>query len=50
MPKKRINLSIDEQTYKEYQKYCEDQCMVVSKKVEHFMKEELKKKENRSNK
>lgn len=43
MPKKRINLSIDDATYKEFQEYCEKHGMVASKKVELYMKEELKK-------
>lgn len=41
MAKKRINLSVDEDIYKQFQEYCEDQCMVASKKVEQFMKNEL---------
>ena len=44
MPKKRINLSIDKEVYENFQKYCEERCMVASKKVELDMKEELKKK------
>ena len=43
MAKKRINLSIDEEVYREFQVYCEERCMVASKKVEMFMKDELKK-------
>jgi len=43
---KRVNLSIDDSVYKEFQKLCEDNDIIVSKRVERLMKketEELKK-------
>lgn len=43
MTKKRINLSIDDGIYEKFQKYCRERGMVVSKKVELYMKEESKK-------
>lgn len=43
MTKKRINLSIEDEIYREFQDYCEKHGMVASKKVELYMKEELKK-------
>jgi antitoxin component of RelBE/YafQ-DinJ toxin-antitoxin module len=39
----RVNLSIDEQIYKQFQKYCEKNGMKISSKVELYMKKELKK-------
>jgi len=46
--KKTVTLSIDEKTYERYKKYCEENGLILSKKVEMFMKEELNK--NRENK
>jgi len=42
--KKTVTLSIDEEVYKEYKKYCEENGFILSKMVEKFMKDELKKK------
>lgn len=42
--KKTVTLSIDEKTYEEYKKYCEENGLVLSKRVEFFMKDELNKK------
>ena len=42
--KKAVTLSIDEETYENYRKYCEENGLILSKKVEIFMKEELQKK------
>ena len=39
----RVNLSIEKEVYKQFQKYCEQNGMKMSSKVELFMKEELKK-------
>jgi len=41
--KKPVTLSIDEKTYEEYRKHCEENGLILSKKVEMFMKEELEK-------
>jgi len=41
--KRTVTLSIDPEVYGEYKKHCEENCFVISKKVERFMKEELKK-------
>ena len=43
MAKIRINLSVDDEVYKKFKEYCEKYGMVPSKKVELYMKEELKK-------
>jgi len=46
--KKTVTLSIDEKTYEEYKKYCEENGLILSKRVEIFMKDELnKKRENK---
>jgi len=42
--KKTVTLSIDEKTYEEYKKYCEENGLILSKRVEMFMKGELNKK------
>jgi len=46
--KKTVTLSIDKKTYEEYKKYCEENGLILSKRVEMFMKNELnKKRENK---
>jgi len=42
--KKTVTLSIDEKTYEEYKKYCEENGLILSKQVENFMLEQIKKK------
>ena len=42
MPKKKVTLSIDAKIYDKYQKYCEENAIMLSKKIENFMKGELK--------
>lgn len=39
--KKRINLSIDAEIYKEFKDYCEQRGMKVSSKIELYMNEVL---------
>jgi hypothetical protein len=41
MGKQKVTLSIDSKVYKEFQKYCEENAIMLSKKVELFMKKEL---------
>jgi len=41
MVQKRISLSVDSKTYDKYIKYCKENGIVVSKKVELFMKKEM---------
>lgn|GEM_PF-1105884 len=43
MARKTISLSIDEEIYEAYKKYCEENSLILSRKVETFMKEELEK-------
>jgi len=42
MPKRKVTLSIDSDIYKSFQKYCEENAIMLSKKVEIFMKTEIK--------
>lgn len=42
MVKRRITLSVDLDIYEEFKKYCEDQGLIISKQIENFMKDELK--------
>lgn len=38
---KRITLSVDSKTYKDFQKFCEDNDIIISKRVERLMNKEL---------
>lgn len=42
MSKKKITLSIDSKVYDKYKKYCEDNAIMLSKRIENFMKGEMK--------
>lgn len=39
----KLTLSINEEILKAYKKYCEEEGIIISKQVEKFMKEQLKK-------
>lgn len=39
--KKKVTLSIDTDIYDKYRSYCEDHAILLSKKIELFMKKEL---------
>jgi hypothetical protein len=41
MANKKVTLSIDERIYGEFQEFCEENAIMLSKKVELFMKKEL---------
>ncbi|MFH1276347.1 MAG: RepB family protein [Candidatus Woesearchaeota archaeon] len=41
---KKVTLSIDSATYDSFRKYCEENAIMLSKKVELWMKKELEKK------
>ena len=41
---KKVTLSIDQAIYDAFQKYCEDNAIMLSKRIELFMKELLEKK------
>ena len=44
MGRKTVALSLDEEIYEKYQNYCEENQMILSRKVEALMKKELEKK------
>jgi len=39
--RKKVTLSLDFDTYKKFQKYCEENDIMLSKRVERIMKKEL---------
>lgn len=43
MAKKTVSLSVEEEVYEQYRKYCEQKGIILSKQFENFMVEELKK-------
>jgi len=47
MAKKTVSLSVEEEVYEEYRKYCEQKGIILSKQFENFMVEELKKNKER---
>lgn len=49
--KQKVTLSIDKNTYKEYQDYCDEHAILLSKSIELFMKNKLEEaKQHRSQK
>ena len=47
MGKKRVTLFVDSETYDKFKEYCDKQGLVLSKRFERFMEEELKKNRER---
>jgi len=43
MGKKRVTLFVEEEIYDKFKDYCDKQGLVLSKRFEKFMEEELKK-------
>ena len=43
MGRKTVALSLDEKIYESYKKFCEENSTILSRKVEKFMEDELKK-------
>ncbi|MBW2989631.1 hypothetical protein KY358_04920 [Candidatus Woesearchaeota archaeon] len=41
MPKKKVTLSIDSDIYDRYRDHCEENAIMLSKKIEIFMRKEL---------
>ena len=41
--RKPLTISIEEDVLKKFKKYCEDEAINMSKKIEKYMNEELKK-------
>ena len=42
MPKKTISLSVDEKVYEKYMRLCKENGIVMSKQIENFMSEIIK--------
>lgn len=47
--KKKVTLSVDSEVYGKYKKHCEDNAIMLSKKIELFMKKELEKEDEEDN-
>ena len=47
MGRKTFALSLDEEVYEKYKKYCEQNDMILSRKVETLMKKELEERRKR---
>jgi len=45
MARKTVALSLDEDIYEAYKKYCEEHSTILSRKIDKFMEEELRKAE-----
>lgn len=43
MGRKTVALSLDEEVYEKYKKHCAERHIILSRKVEDFMKKELEK-------
>jgi len=41
MPNKKVTLSLDDKTYKEFQEYCEENDLMLSKRIERLIKKEM---------
>lgn len=44
LAKKKVTLSVESKVYDKYRKFCEENAILLSKKVELFMRKELEKK------
>ena len=42
MGRKTVALSLDEEIYESYKKFCEKNSIIVSRKIDKFMEDELK--------
>jgi len=45
MSRKPLTISIEENILKDFKEYCEEEAINMSKKIEKYMKKELKRKE-----
>ena len=48
MPKKKVTLSLEDSVYSEFQKYCEENAIMLSKKIEIFIKDFLNERNHKS--
>ena len=46
MVRKTVALSLDEETYNKYRDYCKKEHIILSRKVEDFMKNEIKRRKD----
>lgn len=44
MAKKKVTLSVESKIYDDFQRYCEDEGLLLSKRIEIYMKNALKSK------
>jgi ribosomal protein S21 len=44
-----VALSLDEENYKKYKRYCEEKGIILSRQVDKFIEEELKRVKRKSN-
>ena len=49
MTKKKVTLSLDSSIYDTFQKFCEDNAIMLSKKIELYMKEQLEESKSKKN-
>jgi len=47
---KRVTLSLDDKSYEKFQKFCEENDIIVSKRIERLMNEMLDKENNKGGK
>ena len=47
MAQKNVTLSLDEETYEEYKDFCKKNAIALSRSIEVFMEEKMKKEEKR---
>ena len=43
MTRKKLTLTIDEEILEKYKKFCEDNDTIISRRLERFMKKDMKK-------
>jgi len=48
MAKKKVTLSLEDSVYSDFQKYCEENAIMLSKKIEIFIKDFLDEKNHKS--
>lgn len=49
MTRKTVALSLDKKIYEEYKRFCQENSIILSRKVETFMKNELEQNNKRGN-
>ena len=49
MANKKVTLSLDEKTYSEFQKFCKENDIMLSKRIERLMKKHMEKEDEKKN-